>query len=289
MRALLFAPPPPRAQLSPRADSLAPPPPLLCAARSYVIAGLLYSCVGILGYIGFADAHTPAQGAACAAAFPPPPPGGQLAAPGAKAPWLASPNCTLSSDFLANFGSDFASPGNVYAFSVRISLLLQLFTVFPILLLIIRNQFFKLFVGSEYPSALLVAALNAGVLAVTYTFAALDLQIGAVLSYVGAIGGFVIVFAVPVGMEAVALAREARGGKGGDGSSGDGSGGGSSSSSGGGGGGEDAARLLGGAEEEPAGVTLAALLQLRLVDRLKLGGILCVGFFFFIAQFLPIG
>jgi hypothetical protein len=212
---------------------------------------LLYSCVGILGYIGFADAHTREEGASCAQAFPAT--GSALAPAGAKPAWLSNSNCSLSSDFLANFGSDFSSSTNVYAFSVRVSLLLQLFTVFPILLLIIRNQAFKLFAGTEWPGAVRVAALNAGIMAITYAFAALDLQIGAVLSYVGAIGGFVIVFAVPVAMEAVALVQEAAGG---------------------------------GERDKEAELSLAALGGLRAWDKLRLGLISCVGLFFFVAQFV---
>ncbi len=226
-----------------------------------MIAGALYSCVGILGYFGFADAHSAAQGAECAAAFPPPAPGALAAG---KPPWLASANCTLSSDFLANFGSDLASPGTVYAFATRVSLLLQLFTVFPILLLIIRNQCFNLFLGTEWPGALPVAALNAGVMGVSFVFAALDLQIGAVLGYVGAVGGFVIVFAVPVAMEAVALLRAKRlvdGEGGGEGEEGEGG---------------------------KGALSLASVFELAAWDQLRLGGITLVGLFFFIAQFLPL-
>ena len=144
------------------------------------------------------------------------------------------------------------------------SLLLQLFTVFPILLLIIRNQCFNLFLGTEWPGALPVAALNAGVMGVSFVFAALDLQIGAVLGYVGAVGGFVIVFAVPVAMEAVALLRAKRledGEGGGEGDEGEGG---------------------------KGALSLASVFELAAWDKLRLGGITLVGLFFFIAQFLPL-
>ena len=203
-------------------------------ALGYTVAGLLYAVVGVLGYVGFADAF---RAGACAPAAP--------AAPAARA------NCTLSSDFIANFGSSLDTPADAYTFSARLSLLLQLFTVFPILLLIIRGQVFKLFVGTDWPGAPRVAALNAAVMAVTTAFAALDLQIGVVLRYVGAVGGLVIVFAVPVGMEAVALLEEQ------------------------------------GAVERGGRVGCAQLRQLRPRDAAKLGAVMAVGAAFFVLQFVP--
>jgi hypothetical protein len=51
--------------------------------------------VGILGYFGFADAHSAVQGAECAAAFPPPAPGALAAG---KPPWLASADRAATRD-----------------------------------------------------------------------------------------------------------------------------------------------------------------------------------------------
>lgn len=153
--------------------------PLCCR---YLIAGLLYAIVGALGYVGFADAHTAAE---CSYS------------PGSDAP------CVLKSNFLAMFGTDFADGADAYAFTARVSLLFQLFTVFPLLLLIIRNQLFVLLYQSAYPSYRHVALLNFVIMAVTFTFAALDLQISQVLGFTGAIGGFVIVFAVPLAIDYV--------------------------------------------------------------------------------------
>ena len=221
-------------------------------ALGYTVAGLLYAVVGVLGYAGFASAFRagacapPGAGAPRAAAAAPPPPRLAFlgAAPGAS-------NCTLSSDFIAHFGASLDSAADAYTFSARLSLLLQLFTVFPILLLIIRGQVFKLFAGTDWPGGARVAALNAAVMAATTAFAALDLQIGVVLRYVGAVGGLVIVFAVPVGMEAVARLEEQ------------------------------------GVVEKGGRVGCAELRRLRAADAAKLGAILAVGAFFFVLQFVP--
>jgi sodium-coupled neutral amino acid transporter 9 len=202
-------------------------------ALGYTVAGLLYAVVGVLGYVGFADAF---RAGACAHAPAPAPP---------------RSNCTLSSVFIANFGSSLATSADAYTFSARLSLLLQLFTVFPILLLIIRGQVFKLFSGTDWPGAGAVAALNAAVMLITTAFAALDLQIGVVLRYVGAVGGLVIVFAVPVGMEAVALLEEQ------------------------------------GVVEKGGRVGCAQLRALRARDAARLGAVLGVGAVFFVLQFIP--
>lgn len=259
----------------------------------------MYAAVGILGYIGFADVHKSSEVAGCGG------PGGGLKLGDAASTTSASSasaglqghqhplsslffsslstsssatsnNCTLSSDFLANFGSDLTTGGNVYAFTARTSLLLQLFTVFPILLLIIRNQALKLFTGKEWPGVITVAGLNAGVMAITTAFAALDLQIGTVLGYVGAIGGFFIVFAVPVGMEVVARAQECGVGEKvervGDGEEEEG---------------EEGGDGREGAEGDSITPFSQSLAALPLKDRLWLGGVLLVGTTFFVAQFIP--
>jgi solute carrier family 38 (sodium-coupled neutral amino acid transporter), member 9 len=153
-------------------------------AIGYCIAAALYSLVGVMGSFGFADAHTKADCAQINGATP--------------------SACAPTSDFLSAFSSDLSTSLNIYAFTARTSLLLQLVTVFPILLLIIRGQVFTLTLGTSWPGWPRVLALNLLVMFLTTLFAALNLQIGTVLRFVGAIGGLVIVFAVPVGMELVA-------------------------------------------------------------------------------------
>lgn len=214
---------------------------------SYVIAGLLYACVGVLGYIGFVDAHTqqdcmapsPALGASNGVDSIGSDGGGAvtvgrvlggivsgvtarvsslvLGSQPTAAPALAlvpppdqSP-CTLQSNFLAMFGTDLQTGSDIYAFTARCALLLQLFTVFPILLLIVRSQVWSLVLKhTQWPGFTRVAGLNFALMAVTFTFAALDLQISEVLRFVGAVGGFVIVFAVPAGIHYVSRHRQIR-------------------------------------------------------------------------------
>jgi sodium-coupled neutral amino acid transporter 9 len=146
---------------------------------AYTIAGALYSAVGVLGYAGYADAQSPAS---CA--------------------WnpstASSTSCVLSSNFLAMFGTGLGDSWSVYALSARISLLLQLFTVFPLLLLIIRVQVWGYVSNTPWPGLPRVAGLNFLVMAATFAFAAVDAKVSEVLRFVGAVGGLVIVYAVPL-------------------------------------------------------------------------------------------
>jgi sodium-coupled neutral amino acid transporter 9 len=158
---------------------------------AYCIAGSLYASVGVLGYFGFADAHSKSD---CAASPP-------LS--------LVSP-CILKSNFLAMFAQDLSNKAAAYTLSARAALLLQLFTVFPLLLLIIRTQVFSLVYGSEWPSSYKVYIINLLVCAVSFTFAAQDLSVSEVMRFVGAGGGFVIVFAVPAAMDYMWHKREGK-------------------------------------------------------------------------------
>jgi hypothetical protein len=194
-------------------------------SAGYAIAGLLYAGVGVLGYIGFADAHSAAEcsaaalsGAAAAGAAPlflsapapapaPPPTLGALLPPAPAAPL---PACVLKSNFLAMFPSDLSGPADVYAFTARSALLCQLFTVFPLLLLIIRTQVFSLLYGKEWPSSLRVYAINGAVCLVSLAFAATDQSLGDIMRFVGAIGGFAIVFAIPAAMDVAWHSRPGR-------------------------------------------------------------------------------
>jgi sodium-coupled neutral amino acid transporter 9 len=92
---------------------------------------------------------------------------------------------------------------DIYAFCARFALVFQLMTVFPLLLLIIRTQVFGLLWRNTYPSVLHVSGLNAAVMAITFTMAALNLQVSSVLRFTGAIGGIALVFFVPVAIDVV--------------------------------------------------------------------------------------
>ena len=135
-----------------------------------------------------------------------------LAAPGQALPPAppAGAACVLKSNFLAMFPSDLRGPADVYAFTARSALLCQLFTVFPLLLLIIRTQVFSLLYGKEWPSSLRVYAINGAVCLVSLAFAATDQSLGDIMRFVGAIGGFAIVFAIPAAMDFVWHGRKGR-------------------------------------------------------------------------------
>lgn len=160
---------------------------------AYVIAALLYGAVGVLGYVGMADARSAGE---CAWG------------PGTTHP--ATSPCTLASNFLAMFGTGLGDAWSVYALSARVSLLLQLFTVFPLLLLIIRAQVWGYLSGTAWPGFPRVAGLNFAVMCVTFACAAVDAKVSDVLRFVGAIGGLVIVYAVPLAVHAAQRSLGAR-------------------------------------------------------------------------------
>ena len=196
---------------------------------AYCIAGIFYSFVGILGYIGFVDAHSQDECAYSSSVTKTmsssssltignllygffnyvsnyiPITSSTVASSSSLSvdPLPSSSPCVLKSNFLAMFGTDLGDGADIYAFTARVALLFQLFTVFPILLLIIRTQVFSLVLGTPWPGSIRVAVLNFIIMGITFGFAATDLQISEVMRFVGAIGGFVIVFAVPAAIDYV--------------------------------------------------------------------------------------
>lgn len=88
------------------------------------------------------------------------------------------------------------------------SLLLQLLTVFPILLMIIRSQFFTLTTGESWPSTPKVLAFNVLLVGITYVVAALDINVANVIRFVGAIAGIVLIFILPVYIDVRACLEE---------------------------------------------------------------------------------
>jgi len=91
-------------------------------------------------------------------------------------------------------------PRDLFAFSARISLLLQLCTVYPLVLLIIRTQVFGLLFRTTWPNIWYILLLNAVVMSITTCFAIYYPNVGDILRFTGAIGGFVLIFLVPIGI-----------------------------------------------------------------------------------------
>lgn len=131
---------------------------------AFSVVGTLYGIIGTAGYLGFADTETGA----------------------------VQPN------FLEAFPRTLATRWDWYAFSARVSLLLQLLAVFPVLLYIVRSQLLGLLLDSAHPNNRIVVAVNAGLLGVTCTFAALNINVAVVTRFVGAICGAILIFAVPL-------------------------------------------------------------------------------------------
>lgn len=159
----------------------------------YSVAGFLYVMVGIAGYFGFARAFTKEECAHHIEYSPLPSEYSPLS--------LETRKCELNSNFVSLFPDEISSGLGRYAFSTRFSLLFQLCTVFPLLLLIVRQSVMNIFYNTTYPGFAHVAIHNGVIFAVSYAFAALNLQISVVLRYVGAIGGFIIVFLMPLAMD----------------------------------------------------------------------------------------
>lgn len=116
----------------------------------------------------------------------------------------------LEGNFLEIFGTDLANKENLYAFTARFSLFLQLMTVFPVLMFIIRTQTYGFLLNNQFPSYLKVAALNLGIVAVTFTFAALNVNVAVVTRFSGAICGIVLIFVVPIVIDRLAAQGEKR-------------------------------------------------------------------------------
>ena len=87
---------------------------------------------------------------------------------------------------------------NVYAFTARCSLLLQLSTVYPLILLIIRTQFFGLVFQNAYPSRKAIVLLNSIIMTLTTLFAVYYPNIGDILRFTGAFGGLIMIFILPI-------------------------------------------------------------------------------------------
>ncbi|GMS96993.1 hypothetical protein PENTCL1PPCAC_19168, partial [Pristionchus entomophagus] len=98
----------------------------------------------------------------------------------------------ISDNFLNNFGT-----GDVMSATARLFLLFQMLTVLPLLMYLIRTQFFYATLGKTWPGLTKVCALNAVVIALAVSIAILYPKVGSILRYVGSFSGLVYVFALP--------------------------------------------------------------------------------------------
>ena len=80
---------------------------------------------------------------------------------------------------------------------VRIMLLFQMITVFPLIMYILRCQFFYLFSRNEGVGYVKIYLVNAAVMTIGILFAILMPSIGNIIRFSGALCGAVVVFVLP--------------------------------------------------------------------------------------------
>lgn len=87
---------------------------------------------------------------------------------------------------------------NVPAFILRIAIFMLLFSTYPLVHYFLNNIIMNLFWKNRQPSRKTEIALNIGITFVPLLFALFYPNIGTVLSYVGALSGFMIIYFFPV-------------------------------------------------------------------------------------------
>ncbi len=102
----------------------------------------------------------------------------------------------LQQDFLSMFANN-----DILAASARVSLIIQLTTVMPVVMFIIRTQTFQLYTDltkRPHPSHWFVVLLNLVIIASTTMFAIFYPNIGTVLRFTGAACGLIYIFLLPI-------------------------------------------------------------------------------------------
>lgn len=98
----------------------------------------------------------------------------------------------LKDNFLNNFESN-----DILAFITRAFLLLQVFSLFPLLVLMLRIQIMHLLMPNTSPGYLHIICLNAILISLCVAFALYFPKIGTIIRYVGAFSGLVYIFSLP--------------------------------------------------------------------------------------------
>eukprot|EP00761_Pharyngomonas_kirbyi_P010361 gb/GECH01010381.1/.p1 GENE.gb/GECH01010381.1/~~gb/GECH01010381.1/.p1 ORF type:complete len:480 (+),score=58.23 gb/GECH01010381.1/:1-1440(+) len=142
--------------------------------RNKVDTGIAYSMAAMLYYV---------PGILCATAF------------------------RFAPDTAQNFLNNFPAR-DVFAAISRASLLLQLMTVYPLVMYMIRVQVCGYVVGKAYPGVVYVTLFNLVTCAATTSIAAFYPNVGTVLRFTGAFCGLVYLFFLPVSVHLSALKEE---------------------------------------------------------------------------------
>jgi len=114
--------------------------------------------------------------------------------------YLAYGNGDIPQNFLIK-----QSNKDVFSMIARGFVVIQLISVYPLILMIIRLQFFGNFWGNQYPGFFHVLLLNIVLASITTVFAIFFPEIATVLRFTGALCGLIYVFILPIGVHFVTL------------------------------------------------------------------------------------
>uniref|UniRef100_A0A0N5ASS0 Aa_trans domain-containing protein n=1 Tax=Syphacia muris TaxID=451379 RepID=A0A0N5ASS0_9BILA len=119
--------------------------------------------------------------------------------------WCTIFFCISNTNFLNNFGS-----GDVMSVVARVFILFQMLTVLPLLMYLIRVQFFVAVLGKVYPGFVHVFLLNCFGLALFAFVAIFYPHIGSILRFVGSFSGLIYVFSLPCAIHLKKLHMQGR-------------------------------------------------------------------------------
>ncbi|CAG9317832.1 SLC38A9 [Blepharisma stoltei] len=103
----------------------------------------------------------------------------------------------FTQDITQNALDMFAST-NILAFIMRIVLFTQMFTVYPMIMFLVRSQFFGYYYGTDYPSRKHIFIYSLVVCSATTLIASVYPSVGVIAGIVGAFCGLYFVYIVPV-------------------------------------------------------------------------------------------
>lgn len=95
-----------------------------------------------------------------------------------------------------------------FAFAARASILLQLILVLPLLIYVIRVQFYSYFFRDHSPGFVRILLLTLVVITTTTLFAIFYPNVGTILRFAGAFAGLVYLYLLPIGIHVVRTRRK---------------------------------------------------------------------------------
>jgi len=110
---------------------------------------------------------------------------------------------TVQGNYLNQFSNK-----NIVANVARSAVLLQLLSIFPLLIYVIRVQVFTSIFGTAWPNFPLVFSLNVACCAVTTAVASFYPNVGTILRYTGAFSGLIYMYFLPILVHLVLLYKK---------------------------------------------------------------------------------